>query len=149
MDHQQIPIDTSCNERMEKLKNSKLSTLDSPSEPREELSKETEFLSRELYESVESKNTERFIDVLEKITSSERNLSLSAIFDQITSAGDSSLHLAAYFGAEEIGELIACHFPKLLTKRNIKGDTPLHVAARTNSSNVIKLILYQLLVFVV
>ena len=149
MDHLQIPIGTDytnwrrrCNERMNRLKKSKLPTLDSPSEPRE-FSREKKFPSRELYESVESKNIDMFIDVLEKLISLEKNLSLSAVFDQVTIAGDSLLHLAAHFGAQKIAELIACHFPELITKRNIKGDTPLHVAARAKSSNVIELILSQ------
>ena len=85
-----------------------------------------------------------FIDVLEKLLISlEKNLNLFAVFDQVTIAGDSLLHLAVHFGAQKIAELIACHFPELITKRNIKGDTPLHVAARAKSSNIIELILSQ------
>ena len=82
-----------------------------------------------------------FVDKLEEIFV-ERKLSLSIILDQVTPhTGDSLLHVAAYFGAEEIGELIAYHFPELLTKRNVKGDTPLHVAARAKNPNVVKMIL--------
>ncbi|KAF7837035.1 Protein ACCELERATED CELL DEATH 6 [Senna tora] len=42
---------------------------------------------------------------------------------------------------QTLAELIAHHFPQLLSKKNIKGDTPLHVAARAKSSGVIRAIL--------
>lgn len=81
------------------------------------------------------------MDVLEQLCS--KKLPLSAIFDQVTPAGDSLLHEAAYFGKAEIAERIGHHFPELLTRTNIKGDTPHHVAARGGSAGVIKLILSQ------
>ncbi|KAF7837034.1 protein ACCELERATED CELL DEATH 6-like [Senna tora] len=68
---------------------------------------------------------------------------LCAIFDQLTPAGDTLLHEAAYFGTQDIAELIGHHFPHILTKTNIQGDTPLHVAARSKSWDVVNLILSQ------
>ncbi|KAI4332976.1 hypothetical protein L6164_017837 [Bauhinia variegata] len=70
-------------------------------------------------------------------------LPLTVIFDQVGNEGESLLHVAAHFGQEKITELIACHYPALLTRRNINGDTALHVAAKASSSNVIMVILSQ------
>ena len=51
--------------------------------------------------------------------------------------------MAAVKGREKIVELISCHFPELLIKRNVRGDTPLHVAARSKKYETVKLILSQ------
>ncbi|KAF7821157.1 protein ACCELERATED CELL DEATH 6 [Senna tora] len=64
---------------------------------------------------------DRFVDVLEQLCS-ERKLVLLAIFEQVTRAGDSLLHEAAYFKTSN------------LTKTNNKGDTPFHVATRAKTS---------------
>ncbi|KAI4331955.1 hypothetical protein L6164_016899 [Bauhinia variegata] len=101
-----------------------------------------EFISSELSDAVKGGNPDDFLDILMKV-STEKHLSLSAISNQVTGTGDSLLHLAALHGREEIAGLIAQHFPKLLIKRNIKGDTALHVAARTQKSGVVKIILHH------
>jgi len=51
--------------------------------------------------------------------------------------------VAADLGKEEITELIAHHFPELLIRRNVRGDTPLHVAVRSKNftSTIVKFIL--------
>ena len=51
--------------------------------------------------------------------------------------------MAAVKGREKIVELISCHFPELLIKRNVRGDTPLHVAVRSKNTTMINLILSQ------
>ncbi|KAF2300058.1 hypothetical protein GH714_007757 [Hevea brasiliensis] len=43
-------------------------------------------------------------------------------------------------GNEEIAQLIAYHFPWLICKRNIKGDTALHIAARGGMLNTIQIL---------
>ncbi|KAI4331953.1 hypothetical protein L6164_016897 [Bauhinia variegata] len=101
-----------------------------------------EFISSELSDAVKGGNPDDFLDILMKV-STEKHLSLSAISNQVTGTGDSLLHLAALHGREEIAGLIAQHFPKLLIKTNIKGDTALHVAARTQKSGVVKIILHH------
>ncbi|KHN35257.1 hypothetical protein glysoja_042327 [Glycine soja] len=59
-------------------------------------------------------------------------------------ASDSLLHLAAYHKKEHIAALICDHFPKLLIRRNVRGDTPLNVVAvRSKNSTIVKLILSQ------
>ncbi|KAF7837030.1 protein ACCELERATED CELL DEATH 6-like [Senna tora] len=89
-----------------------------------------------------SDDVDRFVDALEQL-SSERKLALSAMFDQVTRVGDSLLHEAAYFRRPSIVQLIAHHFPHLLTNTNNKGDTPLHVAATSKRPDVIKALLSQ------
>ncbi|XP_054781929.1 protein ACCELERATED CELL DEATH 6-like [Prosopis cineraria] len=96
----------------------------------------------ELYKAVRDENQDvfNFVGVLDEVCG-QQQIDLSIIVDQVTPAGDSLLHVAAEFGRKEIGELVACFFPKLLYKANIKGDTPLHVAARTKNNEVMKIIL--------
>ncbi|XP_054781931.1 protein ACCELERATED CELL DEATH 6-like [Prosopis cineraria] len=88
----------------------------------------------EFYEAARDENryVYNFVGVLDEV-SGRKQLDLSIIIDQVTPAGDSLLHVAAEFGRKETAELIACFFPKLLYKGNIKGDTPLDVAARANN----------------
>lgn len=145
MDHLQIAVEAKDqdywkqrrNERMEKLK--QFSGQDASSE----LVQEKKIMIFELYEAVDINGVvDTFVDVLEKISTNKR-LPLSVIFDQVTHTGDSLLHVTAYSGREQIAELICHHFPELLTRRNICGDTALHVAARSNNSNIIKAILSQ------
>lgn len=69
-------------------------------------------------------NVDNFVEVLNQ-QCRERKLSLSDIFYQFTGASDSLLHLAAYHKKEHIAALICDHFPKLLIRRNVRGDTPL------------------------
>ncbi|KAF7837031.1 protein ACCELERATED CELL DEATH 6 [Senna tora] len=90
----------------------------------------------------QSGNVDRFVGAVEQLCC-ERKLVLSAIFEQVTRSGNSLLHVAAHFGRSRIAELIAHHFPELLTSTNNKGDTPLHVAARAKTSAVIKVLLSQ------
>lgn len=51
--------------------------------------------------------------------------------------------MAAVKGREKIVELISCHFPELLIRRNVRGDTPLHVAVRSKNTTMVNLILSQ------
>ncbi|XLS50533.1 hypothetical protein HN51_011210, partial [Arachis hypogaea] len=107
------------------------------------LPEEENFLSFELYKAIENGNADMFIDELEKV-SAKKKLPLPDIFEQVTLAGDSMLHVASDMGKGRITELILHHFPKLLNKRNIRGDTPLHVAARSNKNlRLVKVILTQ------
>ncbi|KAK7845057.1 ankyrin repeat-containing protein c6c3.08 [Quercus suber] len=56
-------------------------------------------------------------------------------------AGNSLLHIAASFDNCDTVRLIAKHSPWLLSKKNFKGDTPLHSAARAGYlSTVMKLL---------
>ncbi|KAF7822999.1 protein ACCELERATED CELL DEATH 6-like [Senna tora] len=125
-----------CKERMERLKNKQqLAARDNGVIGKE-------MVIFDLHEAVQIGDVDLFVGVLEKITS-EMELCVSAIFDLVTHAGDSLLHIAAAFGKEKIVELIAYHYPKLLTKKNIKGDTALHVAARAGNVDVMNVILLE------
>ncbi|CAL0333867.1 unnamed protein product [Lupinus luteus] len=145
MDHLQIAVGTNdqvwkerCKERIEKLK--EFYVEDAPSQFG--LVKDKEIMNIELYEAVENGDVDRFVEILEQV-STRKGQSLSTIFDQVTPSGDSLLHVAANLGKEQIAELISHHFPELLTRRNINGDTALHVAARSKKYDIIKVILSQ------
>ncbi|KAL4328013.1 hypothetical protein HN51_035267 [Arachis hypogaea] len=158
MYHVQVPIDgdneetnwrLNCNQKLTKLMEHRhfSATEDNPSNCHHppagqqlHLSAET-FVSLELYEAVRNGNPNSFVQILEKV-STEKKLPLPAILDEVTRAGSSLLHVAAHFGRERIAELICQHFPEILTKQDIKGDTALHVAIRAKNNNleVIKII---------
>ncbi|KAG4967723.1 hypothetical protein JHK82_033431 [Glycine max] len=132
---------------MEELKNTQFSSQEAAasSQPvRLLLHKELvgKVMVRELYNAVEDGNVDNFVGVLNQ-QCRKRKLSLSDIFYQVTGAGDSLLHVAAYHKGEHIAELIAHHFPELLIRRNVRGDTPLHVAVRSKNSTIVNIILSQ------
>ncbi|XP_047163769.1 ankyrin repeat-containing protein ITN1-like [Vigna umbellata] len=129
---------------MEELKNTQFSSAEDAASPlpHKELVGEKNIVIFELYDAVEKGDVVNFVDVLGKECAA-RKVPLSDIFDQVTGAGDSLLHVAADFRSEQIAELISCHFPELLTRRNVTGDTPLHVAVRSKNSSIVKLILSQ------
>ncbi|KAI9100753.1 hypothetical protein K1719_024115 [Acacia pycnantha] len=97
----------------------------------------------ELYKVVRDKSTDadKFVDVLEQVFTRNKVDLATIFFDHVTPRGDSLLHVAAEGGSEQALCLIAFHYPKLLYKRNLKGDTPLHVAARFGNVLAIKNIL--------
>ncbi|KAG4967707.1 hypothetical protein JHK87_033358 [Glycine soja] len=151
LDHLKIPIDDDpswkerCNKRMEELNNTQFSSQDAASQQEllhKELVGEKIVLIPELYKAVEEGNVNKFLDVLEQ-ECKQRKLNLSVIFEQVTETGDSLLHVAADKGKEKIVELICCHFPELLIRRNVRGGTPLHVAVRSKNSTMVNLILSQ------
>ncbi|KAG5119004.1 hypothetical protein JHK82_033424 [Glycine max] len=131
---------------MKKLKNTQFSSQQgaAASQPRpllhKELVGEKKVMNSEFNEAVEKGDMDNFVNVLEQVCR-ERNLPLSAVFDQVTWTGDSLLHVAADKGKQHIVELIADHFQELLIRRNARGDTALHVAVRSMNSNIVKFIL--------
>ncbi|XP_054790033.1 protein ACCELERATED CELL DEATH 6-like [Prosopis cineraria] len=106
----------------------------------------------ELYKAVRDENQDvfNFVGVLDEVCG-QQQIDLSIIVDQVTPAGDSLLHVAAEFGRKEIGELIACFFPKLLCDISSSSLFPLQgkykrrhstsCAARTKNNEVMKIIL--------
>lgn len=88
----------------------------------------------ELYKSAMRDNVNTFIDLLEKVLE-EKKLSLSSIFEQVTPSGNSLLHLVASCGNKDITQLVVDHFPHLITKENLEGDTALHLSARAGKLN--------------
>ncbi|XP_028787332.1 protein ACCELERATED CELL DEATH 6-like [Neltuma alba] len=96
----------------------------------------------ELYEvaSDENADADRFVYVLEQLCE-ENKVGLATIFDHVTTTCDSLLHVAAQHGSKQVLRLITFHYPKLLYQTNMKGDTPLHVAARAKNLVGIKNIL--------
>ncbi|XP_028787327.1 protein ACCELERATED CELL DEATH 6-like [Neltuma alba] len=96
----------------------------------------------ELYEAASDKNADadRFVYILEQ-GCAENKVDVAAIFNHVTPTGDSLLHVAAQHGSEQVLCLNAFHYPKLLCQTNMKGNTPLHVAARAKNLLAIKNIL--------
>ncbi|KAJ7981456.1 Protein ACCELERATED CELL DEATH 6 [Quillaja saponaria] len=145
MDHLKIPIPVMssgswkerCNKRIQKLK-----AEDNSSIPNSRVERQAnKHMIHELYDAIKDGDVDHFVDSLERV-SLEKNLSLTAISDQVTPAQNSMLHVAIKFGHKEIAELVAHHFPTLINRRNICGDTALHVAARTlSNSNLINALL--------
>ncbi|MED6218504.1 hypothetical protein PIB30_027159 [Stylosanthes scabra] len=148
MEVEEVDWRNKCHERLEMLKIKQFPIAQDGSAPQDgmafqqKLAIHENFLSFNLYKAIENGNIDKFIDELEN-ASAKKNLPLSHILEQVTLAGESMLHVASFLGKEHITELILYHFPKLLNKRNIKGDTALHVAARSKNRVVVKAILTQ------
>ena len=81
-----------------------------------------------LYEAVENDNVEGFNSNLEQV-------------EQVTASGNSVLHKAASFGSKNIAKLIIDKFPFFLTRRNVLGDTALHVAIKARKFDVMKVLI--------
>ncbi|XP_054817836.1 protein ACCELERATED CELL DEATH 6-like [Prosopis cineraria] len=83
----------------------------------------------EFQEAVQNSNDDQFVNVLDQMLSSTTTLLTAS--------------RCCLFWKRKIAEIISHYFPGLLTKKNIYGDTPLHVAARSNSSLLIEIILSE------
>ena len=81
-----------------------------------------------LYEAVENDNVEGFNSNLKQV-------------EQVTASGNSMLHKAASFGSKNIAKLIIDKFPFFLTRRNVLGDTALHVAIKARKFDVMKILI--------
>ncbi|QCD87772.1 receptor-interacting serine/threonine-protein kinase 4 [Vigna unguiculata] len=148
-DHVQIPIDSDdaswkerCSRRMKELQKRQFQSDDAASQLlHKDLVGKKKVMVSELFNAVaENGNVDNFVDVLQRVCEG-RKVPLNGVFDQVTCAGDSLLHVAADKGRERIVELICCHFPELLIKRNVRGDTALHVAVRSKNSTTVRFIL--------
>ncbi|KAH7859761.1 hypothetical protein Vadar_005164 [Vaccinium darrowii] len=91
--------------------------------------KPTTAMDLDLYRATIKGDVDHFIETLVRI-STQKNLSLSSIFDQSTPLNNSYLHVASTFGHQDLVAFIAYHFPSLIAAPNSKGNTPLHAAAR-------------------
>ncbi|KAK7404981.1 hypothetical protein VNO78_06084 [Psophocarpus tetragonolobus] len=136
-----------CNKMMEELKK-QFPCEDAASEARlvhKKLVGEKTAMSCELYKAVENGNVENLVDVL-KQECKERKLGVCDIFDKVTGAGDSLLHVASYMGKEEIAELILklilSRHRKITREKNELGNTPLHEAVNGGDLGVLEDILH-------
>ncbi|KAF7822444.1 protein ACCELERATED CELL DEATH 6-like [Senna tora] len=60
----------------------------------------------------------------------EEGVHISVIANQSSRAGNTMLHIAAMYERQDILEVICEHFPHLMKKQNIKGDTVVHIIGR-------------------
>ncbi|KAK4577538.1 hypothetical protein RGQ29_027886, partial [Quercus rubra] len=87
------------------------------------------FIDLDLYRAAKEDDVDGFIDALERI-SKDKELPLSAIFKQVSPSGNTLLHIAASGNNSKTALLIDHFAPCLLSQKNSKGDTPLHILAR-------------------
>ena len=109
-------------------------TLDNSLE--EENSSTDRFMDLELCRAATKDDADGFIDALERI-SKEKKLPLPAIFEQVSPFGNTYLHIAASFNNCKTVLLIVDLAPWLLSKRNSKGDTVLHILARAGHQHTV------------
>ena len=126
--------------RLEKLKkNDSTDPKTSGSQHHYSLSKKP--MDLELYRATIKGEVDNFIDVLIRV-STQKEISLASIFfDQETPVENTYLHVAATHDCDLLVGFILYHFPSLVTARNVRGDTPLHVAARAAQSNALRVLL--------
>ncbi|KAF7842412.1 protein ACCELERATED CELL DEATH 6-like [Senna tora] len=93
----------------------------------------------ELFASIKGRETDSFLSSLS--FHSSRRVHISELMKRVTRAGNTMLHLAAIFENLHILEPIAQNFPHLITWKNVKGDTVLHVAARSRNAELIRIVL--------
>ncbi|KAF3971028.1 hypothetical protein CMV_005327 [Castanea mollissima] len=92
-----------------------------------------------LYESVKKDDMDAFRNTLQRI-SREKDILDQFILDRTSPSGNSLLHEAASFGSKKIAKDIIDHHPSLLTRRNIIGDTALHVAAKRGKLDILEVL---------
>ncbi|GAB4824951.1 hypothetical protein Ancab_007823 [Ancistrocladus abbreviatus] len=100
----------------------------------------SKYMDAELYRAATKRDVDGFISALERVSTNE-GLSCSGIFRLVSPVGNTLLHIAAGHGNEEIVRLIAYHSPPLMLQQNAKGDTALHLAARTGHMSVVSTLL--------
>ncbi|KAK4280059.1 hypothetical protein QN277_011734 [Acacia crassicarpa] len=96
-------------------------------------------MAPELIWAIQRRDVSDFLSVLEELAL-EAGVRVSDIVKRVTRGGNTMLHTAAQNGSPEILRLMANHFPQLITRTNITGDTILHVAARKQYSYLIDII---------
>ena len=101
----------------------------------EEQNSTDRFMDFDLYRAATKGNVDGFIDALERI-SKDKELPLHAIFKQVSPSGNTLLHIAvaSVVNNRKMVRLIADHAPWLLSQKNSKGDTLLHILARAGST---------------
>lgn len=94
----------------------------------------------ELWEAAKNGDVENFLNCLEVFTQ-EKKIPLTTIISQLTfPQKDTFLHVAASCGHEDFSGFIAEHFRNLITCKNHKGDSALHLATRGRYLGVVKVI---------
>ncbi|XP_050205649.1 protein ACCELERATED CELL DEATH 6-like [Mercurialis annua] len=89
----------------------------------------TKMMNHRLYKSAQNDNADAILDDLEWV-SAQNQVSVTAIFNQLSPSGNTLLHVASSSGSRNVTELLAVHFPKLITRANFQGDTAAHLAAK-------------------
>lgn len=98
-----------------------------------------DLMDPQFYSAAAEDDADGFLDVVERL-SREKNLTLAAIFDQVTPLKNTFLHVAAATGSSKIVEMIVDQHPSLAVNINSNGDTALHLAAQSGDAYIVKLI---------
>ncbi|XP_017245614.2 protein ACCELERATED CELL DEATH 6 [Daucus carota subsp. sativus] len=94
-----------------------------------------QLMSLEVSTYAQKGNIDEFLDFLSSGTH------VSVIYIQKTPLQNTFLHIAASFGNKDLVQFFVHHFPGLHSKKNIRGDTALHVAAAAGHLAVVKILL--------
>ncbi|XP_054810942.1 ankyrin repeat-containing protein ITN1-like [Prosopis cineraria] len=139
-----MDIDTRCSQMMEDLMKSPLErNLTGRPEDSMQMQEEiqtSKVLAAELCKAIRSGSVLDFVEALKETAVTDKK-HVSSIVGQVSNAGNTVLHMAAYYGKVEILQLLATHVPQLITRRNNTGDTVLHIAARNWDESSIHIIL--------
>lgn len=94
----------------------------------------------ELYTAITKGDLLEFIRAMEeRITDSHHESTADCV--HLAPQKNTVLHLATIHGHDEIVKLICKDLPFLVAEKNVKGDIPLHIAARTGSSLLVELLI--------
>ncbi|XP_028790333.1 ankyrin repeat-containing protein At5g02620-like [Neltuma alba] len=120
----------SWDQRIESLKSrERQPRIEPPSSVKKDF-KASNLMTTELYMAIRSDMPNNFVAELEGLCGREGSVHVSDIAEQLTRGGNTMLHLAAKNGSVDVLQLIVNHFPQLIIRTNITGDTALHFAAR-------------------
>ncbi|XP_019194080.1 PREDICTED: protein ACCELERATED CELL DEATH 6-like [Ipomoea nil] len=94
----------------------------------------------ELYTAITKGDLLEFIRAMEeRITYSHHGSTADCV--HLAPQKNTVLHLATIHGHDEIVKLICKDLPFFIAEKNVKGDIPLHIAARTGSSLLVELLI--------
>ena len=113
--------------------------VDAPADEDEDVEQERLMDSR-IYMQATQGHVGDFIRILHSI-SSEKELQHSEILSQVSPWNNTCLHIAVSSGNHELAMYIVGVCPDLIKRKNSKGDTALHIAARKRDLSSVKIVM--------
>ena len=98
------------------------------------------FMDSRMYMQATQGHIGDFILILHSI-SSEKELQHSEILSQVSPWNNTCLHIAVSSGNHELAMYIVGVCPDLIKRKNSKGDTALHIAARKKDLSFVKIVM--------